>query len=103
MTATGESRDRLRGGSHGRRQSVGFPESRAASLVWAVLDRASTGWRGLAMTPEALRQLQDLRRQLLEPPQGLLAPADGPPVIDADTAAASHHIGACVRGRLHQR
>jgi putative transposase len=78
-------------------------EQSCLSLVWAVLERASAGWRGRAMTPEALRQLQDLRRQLLEPPQGLHAPADGPPVIDADTAAASHHIGACVRGRLHQR
>jgi len=55
------------------------------------------------MTPDALRQLQDLPRQLLEPPQGLHAPADGPPVIEADTAAASHHIGACVRDRFHQR
>jgi transposase-like protein len=29
------------------------------SLVWAVLDRASKGWRGLTMTPKALRRLQD--------------------------------------------
>jgi transposase-like protein len=36
-------------------------------LVWAVLDRASGGWRGLTMTPKALRLLQDLRRQLLHP------------------------------------
>jgi hypothetical protein len=36
--------------------------------VWAVLDRASRGWRGLTMTPKALRLLQDLRRQLLHPP-----------------------------------
>jgi len=54
------------------------------------------------MTPEALRQLQDLRRQLLEPAKGLHAPADEPPVIDADPAAASHHIGIYVRARLHQ-
>ncbi|HZD67204.1 MAG TPA: IS256 family transposase [Acidimicrobiales bacterium] len=38
------------------------------SLVWAVLDRASRGWRGLTMTPAAIRHLQDLRRQLLHPP-----------------------------------
>jgi transposase-like protein len=43
-------------------------ESSCLSLVWAVLDRASRGWRGLTMTPKALRLLQDLRRQLLEPP-----------------------------------
>jgi hypothetical protein len=30
-----------------------------------VLERASKGWRGLTMTPKALRRLQDLRRQLL--------------------------------------
>ena len=43
-------------------------ETSCLSLVWAVLDRASAGWRGLAMTPDALRLLQDLRRSLLEPP-----------------------------------
>jgi hypothetical protein len=30
-----------------------------------VLDRASRGWRGLTITPKALRRLQDLRRELL--------------------------------------
>jgi putative transposase len=38
------------------------------SLVWAMLDRASRGWRGPTMTPKRLRLLQDLRRQLLHPP-----------------------------------
>jgi putative transposase len=42
-------------------------ESSCLSLVWAVLDRASRGWRGLTMTPKALRHLQDLRRQLHHP------------------------------------
>jgi transposase-like protein len=37
-------------------------------LVWAVLDRASRGWRGLTYTPAATRLLQDLRRQLFTPP-----------------------------------
>jgi putative transposase len=37
-------------------------------LVWAVLDRASRGWRGLTYTPAATRLLQDLRRDLLNPP-----------------------------------
>jgi putative transposase len=37
-------------------------------LVWAVLDRASKGWRGLTYTPAATRLLQDLRNQLLDPP-----------------------------------
>jgi putative transposase len=43
-------------------------ERSCLSLVWAVLDRASRGWRGFTMTPKALRLLQDLRRQLLHPP-----------------------------------
>lgn len=34
------------------------------SLVWPVLDRASTGWRGLTMTTEGVRVLQDMRRRL---------------------------------------
>jgi hypothetical protein len=46
-------------------------EASCLSLVWAVLDRASRGWRGFTMTAAGLRQLQDLRRQLLEPPPSL--------------------------------
>jgi transposase-like protein len=42
-------------------------ERSCLGLVWAVLDRASRGWRGLTMTPKALRLLQDLRRQLQNP------------------------------------
>lgn len=49
-----------------------FPgETSAISLVWAVLDRASKGWRGLTMTPAGTRLLQDLRRSLLDPPREL--------------------------------
>jgi hypothetical protein len=36
-----------------------------------VLDRASRGWRGFTMTAAGLRQLQDLRRSLLDPPAQL--------------------------------
>ena len=43
------------------------------SLVWAVLDRASRGWRGFTMTSDGTRQLQDLRRALLDPPSVLHA------------------------------
>src|SRR5512133_2983166 len=43
-------------------------ETTCLSLVWAVLDRASRGWRGFTVTPNGLRLLQDLRRQLLHPP-----------------------------------
>jgi len=43
-------------------------EMSCLSLVWAVLDRASRGWRGVTMTPAGVRLLQDLRRQLTHPP-----------------------------------
>jgi putative transposase len=43
-------------------------ERSCLSLVWAVLDRAGRGWRGVVMTPAGVRRLQDLRRQLLHPP-----------------------------------
>src|SRR6266702_4606268 len=46
-------------------------ETSCLTLVWAVLDRASRGWRGFTMTASGLRQLQDLRRSLLEPPAQL--------------------------------
>ena len=46
-------------------------ETSCLTLVWAVLDRASAGWRGLAMTSDGLRLLQDLRRSLLDPPAQL--------------------------------
>src|SRR6516225_5034435 len=59
-------------------------ETSCLTLVWAVLDRASAGWRGLTMTSDGLRLLQDLRRSLLEPPRQLrprtvttTVPADG--------------------------
>jgi hypothetical protein len=41
-------------------------ETSCLSLVWAVLDRASRGWRGFTMTSDGLRLLHDLRRSLLE-------------------------------------
>jgi putative transposase len=46
-------------------------ETSCLGLVWAVLDRASRGWRGLTMTADGLRLLQDLRRSLLDPPRQL--------------------------------
>jgi putative transposase len=42
-------------------------EQSCLSLVWAVLDRASAGWRGVEMTPAVVRRLQNLRRDLIEP------------------------------------
>jgi transposase-like protein len=46
-------------------------ERSCLSLVWAVLDRASAGWRGVKHTPATTRLLADLRRQLLEPPRSI--------------------------------
>lgn len=66
-----------------------FPgETSCVSLVFAVLDRAATGWRGFTMTATGLRLLQDLRRSLLEPPVQLhprhdTAPASTTPTTDA--------------------
>jgi putative transposase len=62
-------------------------EHSCLSLVWAVLDRASTGWRGFTMTANGLRLLQDLRRSLLDPPTQLRRPAD-------DTPASPDSVGA---------
>ncbi len=42
-------------------------EQTCLSLVWAVLDRASKGWRGVEMTPTVVRRLQNLRRELIAP------------------------------------
>jgi len=58
-------------------------ESSCLSLVWAVLDRASRGWRGFTMTPRALRLLQDLRRQQLGP----AASDRSVPAVPAEDAA----------------
>ncbi len=59
-------------------------ETSCLTLIWAVLDRASAGWRGVHMSPDGLRLLQDLRRSLLDPPRQLpprtvttSQPADG--------------------------
>jgi putative transposase len=41
------------------------------TVVWAILDRASRGSRGLTMTSGGLRLLQDLRRCLPGPPRQL--------------------------------
>ena len=46
-------------------------ETSCLTLVWAVLDRASRGWRGVNTTNTGLCLLHDLRRQLLDPPTPL--------------------------------
>jgi putative transposase len=65
--------ERTFGETRRRAKVIGrFPgETSCISIVWAVLDRASRGWRGLTMTTDGLRLLQDLRRPLLQPPRQL--------------------------------
>lgn len=64
-----------------------FPgETSCVSLAFAVLDRAATGWRGFTATPTALRQLEGMRRDLLNPvPADViqLAPQDHEPLAEA--------------------
>src|SRR5712691_12079293 len=57
-------------------------ETSCLTLVWAVLDRASRGWRGVNMTSDGLRLLQDLRRSLLEPPRELRPRTTSPAQAD---------------------
>jgi transposase-like protein len=48
-----------------------FPgETSVLSLVWAVLELSSRGWRGITMTPRAVAEIERLRRgQISEPDQ----------------------------------
>ncbi len=67
-------------------------ETSCLSLAWAVLDRASRGWRGFTMTADGLRLLQDLRRSLLDPPRQLRpqpAAEAAPGAPDATVTAAA--------------
>jgi hypothetical protein len=60
-------------------------EQMCLSLVWAVLERASKGWRGVEMTPAFVRRLQNLRRELIEPPRE----HDDEEVVDEVVTAAA--------------
>ena len=75
----GETRRRVKviGRLPGERSCLG--------LVWAVLDRASRGWRGVTMTPATVRQLQELRRQLLHPD----TPTQADTTVDESVTAAA--------------
>jgi hypothetical protein len=40
-----------------------FPgETSALSLIWAVLELSSRGWRGVVMSPRAVAEIERLRR-----------------------------------------
>ena len=61
--------ERTFGESRRRVKVIGrLPGERSClSLVWAVLDRASRGWRGVDMNPANVRLLQQLRADLFRP------------------------------------
>ena len=63
--------ERTFGESRRRVKVIGrLPGERSClSLVWAVLDRASRGWRGVDMNPANVRLLQQLRADLFRPHQ----------------------------------
>jgi putative transposase len=45
-----------------------FPgETSALSLIWAVLELSSRGWRGVVMTPKTVAEIERLRRQQQQP------------------------------------
>ena len=39
------------------------PSTSALSLIWAVLELSSRGWRGVVMTPKTVAEIERLRRQ----------------------------------------
>jgi len=54
-----------------------FPgETSALSLIWAVLELASRGWRGITMTPKAVAHIERIRRGKTPAPNVPTSPAD---------------------------
>jgi transposase-like protein len=75
-------------------------ERSCLSLVWAVFDRASKGWRGVQHTPATTRLLADLRRQLLEPPVSIAPQPSEEPASDVSyTVSGTPPLGG--NGRQH--
>ena len=62
-------------------------EASCLNLVWAVLDRASRGWRGIPMTPNGTRLLAALRHQLFDPPTPIRS-NNTTPITGDETAGA---------------
>jgi putative transposase len=58
-------------------------ERSCLSLVWAVLDRASRGWRGVRQTIPSIRLLAQIRRELFNP-----KPIDDQAIAETVTPAA---------------
>ena len=65
-------------------------ETSCLTLVWAVLDRASRGWRGLTMTADGLRLLQDrAARSSTRPASSGHAPQPPPATTSTPRMSAS--------------
>ncbi len=79
--------ERTFGESRRRVKVIGrLPGERSClSLLWAVLDRASAGWRGVDMNPANVRRLQRLRSDLFHPDQ---QPQDATDLSSTVTPAA---------------
>ena len=72
-------------------------EASCLTLVWAVLDRASHGWRGLTYTPAVARHLAELRHRLHQPTH-----TDHEPLAAVTQAAQHHHPNLRPTPPLHQ-
>ena len=83
--------ERTFGESRRRVKVIGrLPGERSClSLVWAVLDRASRGWRGVAHTPATTRHLAELRRQLMDPPVSIAPRQHGKEVSQGTVTAVA--------------
>jgi putative transposase len=77
--------ERTFGESRRRVKVIGrLPGERSClSLVWAVLDRASRGWRGVDMNPANVRLLQQLRADLFRTHDSSLETNDLPQTVTA--------------------
>ena len=64
-------------------------ETSCLSLVWAVLDRASRGWRGFTMTSDATRHSTTYAAHCSNHP-----PNSGPEHHPADTDEPTDTVGA---------
>jgi putative transposase len=61
-----------------------FPgETSALSLIWAVLELSSRGWRGVKMNPQTIAEIERLRRQLRDNPAAPPATTNTKEVITA--------------------
>ena len=87
------SNERTFGESRRRVKVIGrLPGERTClSLVWAVLDRASRGWRGVTYTPATTRHLAELRRQLMDPPVSI-APQQQDQEVSPETVQPSPNL-----------